>query len=239
MNFKVLIVEDDPMVAQINSSYLSNVNGFTLSGIAKNVGEAIEFLQKNSVDLVLLDIFLGDSSGTTLLTYIRENDLRTGIVVLSAAKDKYTVEKSVGYGVIDYIIKPFTFERFTKALSLAQSKLTHLQKDEYHQTDIDNIMHAQKLSTPKIRLPKGIDINTLKLIWSEICQSGNSFGISEISTSTQLSRVTIKKYMDFLCQAMISEEEINYGSLGRPSLQYQIRHNATIEMDLILSSLAK
>ena len=66
----VLIVEDDPMVAELNKSYLNRIEGFKLAGVVANGQEALDFLEKNLVSLLLLDVFMPQLDGLSLLQKI-------------------------------------------------------------------------------------------------------------------------------------------------------------------------
>ena len=58
MNYRVLIVEDDPMVSMINSQFTRKVSGFEVAGVCRNGEEALSFLDQNVVDLILLDVYM-------------------------------------------------------------------------------------------------------------------------------------------------------------------------------------
>ena len=68
----VLIVEDDPMVAELNRCYLAKLEGFCLAGIAGNYLQALEKLKTDAIDLILMDIFMPGINGLELLAKIRE-----------------------------------------------------------------------------------------------------------------------------------------------------------------------
>lgn len=76
MNIKVLIVEDDPMVAKFNRHYLEQVPGFEYAGWAATGDEARTMLEEQQVDLVLLDIYMPRVSGLQLLSALREQGAR-------------------------------------------------------------------------------------------------------------------------------------------------------------------
>ncbi len=70
---KVLIVEDDPMVARFNQTYLEGVEGFDLVGTSNSIEDAKEKLKEYTVDLILLDVYMpGDQTGMDLLEQIRK-----------------------------------------------------------------------------------------------------------------------------------------------------------------------
>lgn len=69
---RVLIVEDDPMVAEFNKRYLEQVEGFQLVSVVSSVNEALNLLEKQTIDLILLDIFIPGMNGLDLLLLIRK-----------------------------------------------------------------------------------------------------------------------------------------------------------------------
>lgn len=71
----VLVVEDDPMVAQLHEHYLSQIKGFELCDMCRNGDEALRLLQSRSYDLLILDVFMPSMDGLQLLAKIRENGL--------------------------------------------------------------------------------------------------------------------------------------------------------------------
>ena len=84
---KVLIVEDDPMVAMLNKHYLEQVGGFELVHIANSVKEAVEILKESSIDFILLDIFMPVDTGFELLLHIRNQEKEIDVIMISAVHD--------------------------------------------------------------------------------------------------------------------------------------------------------
>lgn len=138
---KVLIVEDDPMVAMLNTHYLEQVGGFELVHAVNSVKAAIEVLEESRVDLVLLDIFMPEETGFELLMYIRNQEKEIDIMMISAVHDMGSIKKALQYGVVDYLIKPFTFERFKKALTIYREKLTFMKEQQkISQSELDSLI---------------------------------------------------------------------------------------------------
>ncbi|MGL6168066.1 MAG: response regulator, partial [Fusobacteriaceae bacterium] len=108
----VLIVEDDPMVAMINMEYLSNIKEIKVVGHTSNKNQTLKFIQENSVDLILLDIFLGNDNGLEILKEIRDLGYTTDVIMITSANRSSDVKKALSLGSVDYLIKPFDFERF-------------------------------------------------------------------------------------------------------------------------------
>ncbi|MGS0652123.1 response regulator, partial [Staphylococcus arlettae] len=114
---RVLIVEDDPMVAQLNKQFLAKIEGYTLVAMANSVAEARERLTTEVIDLVLLDVYMPEEDGLALLSDIRAQQLPTDAILITAATDVTQVQTALRYGAVDYLIKPFEFERFKTALN--------------------------------------------------------------------------------------------------------------------------
>lgn len=97
---KVLIVEDDPMVAEFNKRYLEQLEGFVLQAVATSVDEALKILDCEDIDLILLDIFMPGASGLGLLSQIRKLGKGTDVIVVSAACDSYSIKTALQLSLI-------------------------------------------------------------------------------------------------------------------------------------------
>lgn len=221
---RVLIVEDDPMVAEINKRYLEEIAGFTLMGIAHSVNEALPYIDNEQIDLVLLDVYMPGKTGIELLTYIREEEKSIDVILITAASDVGKVQTALRYGVVDYLIKPFEFERFKAAVSSyrEQFMLLHNQR-QVNQKEIDEMLlskEAKPTGAPIHSLPKGLTKSTLQIVVSAIEEMGKTpFSTETIAEKTDISRVSIGKYLKFLKEIKVLEETTTYG-IGRPVSLY-------------------
>jgi CitB family two-component system response regulator MalR len=218
-----MIVEDDPMVAEINKQYLSKIDGFRLVATVNSVAEAIRFLGKNDIQLILLDIFMPGKQGLELLSYLRKNDLEIDVIIISAASDFERIKRALRYGVVDYLIKPFEFERFKAALAtyLEQTRLIDKQ-DSVSQQDLDNLLLHREEALIAEELPKGLTKDTLKQIWDAIQElKQGPFSTDEVANVVGISRVSARKYLNFLKDLGILEVKVIYGTIGRPVYQHE------------------
>ena len=148
MNYRVLIVEDDPMVAMINSQFVRKIDGFEVAGMCRNGLEAIDFLGENDVDLILLDVYMPVMNGTDTLKKIRTMKKTAEVIMVTAANDSATIEETMHLGVHDYLVKPFTFERFCSSLEKFKAKKQLLQENStMDQSCIDNLIAQGTAST--------------------------------------------------------------------------------------------
>ncbi|HDR3856802.1 TPA: response regulator [Bacillus anthracis] len=217
---KVLIVEDDPMVAMLNTHYLEQAGGFELVQAVNSIKSAIEVLEESRIDLVLLDIFMPEETGFELLMYIRNQEKEIDIMMISAVHDMGSIKKALQYGVVDYLIKPFTFERFKEALTIYREKLTFMKEQQkISQSELDSLILQKEKREPTVtkELPKGLTKQTLQLIWQKIeSLNGRVFTTDEMAQLVGISRVSIRKYVMFLTDIGVLENEMMYQHVGRP-----------------------
>ncbi|MGG3469115.1 response regulator [Neobacillus pocheonensis] len=219
----VMIVEDDPMVAEINKQYLSKINGFRLAATVNSVDEAIRFLGKSDIQLILLDIFMPGKQGLELLSYLRKNDLEIDVIIISAASDLERIKRALRYGVVDYLIKPFEFERFNAALTsyLKQTRFI-VKQDSVSQQELDHLILHREEAVIAEELPKGLTKDTLKQIWDAVQElKDGPFSTDEVANVVGISRVSARKYLNFLKDLGILEVKVIYGTVGRPVYQHE------------------
>ncbi|KEP28296.1 response regulator [Bacillus zhangzhouensis] len=228
----VLIVEDDPMVGELNKRYLTQINGFELKGIATSFQKALDLLKTEVIHLVLLDIYMPGQNGLALLSEIRQQNHSVDVIVISAANEVDVVQQTMRNGAVDYLIKPFEFERFQSALAEYKRKHALYQSmNSISQNDLDAKLFHKKAEAEKVLLPKGLTKSTLKLIWTSIQSfDQQAFTTEDLANHTEISQVSIRKYLKFLEDIEVVDVEMAYGTIGRPVFQYKLN---TSNMNLI------
>lgn len=109
---KCIIVEDEELAQDVIKSHLQKTEGFELMGVFPNAPEALKALQTLEVDVMFLDIRLPGMSGLNFLRMLPDPPL----VVLTTAYAEYALE-SYEFSIIDYLLKPISFERFSRAVN--------------------------------------------------------------------------------------------------------------------------
>ncbi len=237
MEYKVLIVEDDPMVAMINEQYVSKNPKFKVAAVCHNGNEALDFVQTNKVDLIVLDVFMPYMNGIETLKKIREKKIAAEIIMVTAANDCSTIEETMHLGVIDYLIKPFAFERFQVALEkfIAHKKILE-SNQVMDQSCIDNIIagtgagaglaevkEGNSINSKELQknLPKGIQKKTLDAICQYFDTNPGWQTVGMLSDKLGISIVTARHYMNYLEEQGFIRADINYSTGGRPSILYE------------------
>lgn len=218
---EVVIIEDDPMVVEVNRSFINAVTGFRVAGVARSGREAIELIKGMIPDLVLLDIYLPDIDGVSTLQEIRRLNLPTDVIVVTAAQDAETIQNVFRYGAIDYIIKPFKFARLKSALNCyatLHNRFRH--QSRMNQTEIDSLAlsRGQQLDEG---VPKGLNEITLKQVYLYLLKEGEALSAEEVAEGVGLARVTARRYLDYLEKSGRVILELQYGSVGRPVNRYR------------------
>ncbi|MDM0492075.1 response regulator [Clostridium perfringens] len=221
MGKKILIVEDDPMVALINKRFLENMGFKDILGPVQTEEEIIKVLDKENIDLILLDVYLPKKNGIDILKSLRYKKYLTDVIMITAANSVEEVKRAFAYGVTDYLVKPFEFERFEEAVNKYKQKKNLLNKREaLSQQDIDVI---SKSLEEKVELPKGLNQKTLDRVMEFLKENqGKVWTLREIAYELKISNVTIKKYMDYLEDVKKVNVTLTSGNVGRPEYKYTL-----------------
>jgi len=217
----VVIVEDDPMVVEVNRGFVSAVPGFRVAGVARSGKEAVEMIREERPDLVLLDIYLPDMDGVTTLQEIRRLGLPTDVIVVTAAQDAETIQNVFRYGAIDYIVKPFKFGRLKSALNCYATLYNRFRRQALmNQAEIDSLAlsRGQQLEEG---VPKGLNEITLKQVYLYLLKEDVALSAEEVAEGVGLARVTARRYLDYLEKSGKVVLELQYGSVGRPVNRYR------------------
>lgn len=118
INISAIIIEDEPLAASLLARYIQQYDGLNCEKIAYNAIEASNFLEKNKVDLIFLDIHLPKIKGFDLLDSLKQNYA----VILTTAYAQYALD-AYEKGVIDYLLKPIEYPRFEKAVERAVEQI--------------------------------------------------------------------------------------------------------------------
>ena len=113
-----IIVEDEPAAQTLLQSYIAKCPDFRLSGTFYDAISAQVFLDTNPVDLIFLDINLPEMSGVSFLRSL----VRPPLVIFTTAYPQYAVD-GFDLEATDFLLKPFSFERFCKAANKAREKI--------------------------------------------------------------------------------------------------------------------
>ena len=222
---RVIVVEDDPLVAQLNAAYLSRIEGVQVTGVFSNGQAALEHLKKHSTELAVVDVYMPICNGIELLRQIRANGIQTAVIMITAATELAVVDDALLLGIVDYLIKPFSYERLRDTVLRFRDKLSLRQGvEKANQEMVDKLMGKRTPKKANDDLPKGLNARTLTAIREVIDQSPNGEHTCEsISAASGLSRVTVRHYLNYLIERDVLTSSIDYETGGRPRVLYKLK----------------
>ena len=217
----LLIIEDDPMVAYIHQKYLEKLIHQPTIFTAATIAEGLQLTKEKQPALVLLDVHLKDGNGLTYLATIRDEKIDTEVILITAANELENVKRSLHLGVLDYLVKPFSFERFQQSIENYQKKTAQftLETKELSQTKVDQLFHSSQTNARKNE--QDLQNMSLELLLKKIDEFTDYFTIQELSEASQLSHVSVRKYVLFLEKNNLLESKNSYLKVGRPYQSYR------------------
>jgi two-component system response regulator DctR len=221
---KVVLVEDDPMVREVHRQFIEKIEGFIIVGIASNGIEGVKLVKECKPDLAIIDIYMPHLGGVEMLRELRSEAFSIDVIVVTAASDIETVHLVLQQGAIDYIMKPFTFERIKKSLEnyrLYRQRL--IEKKTLRQDELDQLLFFDSKEVDELEsLPKGLNSNTLTKITTFISHEKIPVSADEVAESIGMARVTARRYLEYLEKEGKVKIHIHYGGVGRPVNRYGV-----------------
>ena len=222
---KILIIEDDPMVAMIHKEYFKRKEISNDLNHVSTLEEAKEFLANSDTDLIILDNYLADGQGIEFLPELKGYP----IIMITAANDVQTVEAALTNGVVDYLVKPFTYERFSQAIDKVQDYMDLLSKEKINQDLIDDYLNSGRVEEEEDSLPKGLSRITLKKVLENIKEQETGFTTQQVADALDISRITIRKYLNHLVNINVLSEDAEYYTSGRPVSVFTVVSDSKID----------
>ncbi|MFI5753939.1 response regulator [Streptomyces sp. NPDC051569] len=216
---RVLVVEDDPVAADAHELYVGRVPGFTVVGVAHSRAEAGRVLERTGVDLILLDLYLPDGHGLQLLRGLRAAGHQADVIAVTSARDLTVVREGVSLGVVQYVLKPFTFATLRDRL-VRYAEFRGAAGEASGQEEVDRALGALRAPQPS-SLPKGLSAPTLEAVTRALRSCATGLTAAEAGLRVGASRITARRYLEHLVTNGRAERSPQYGQVGRPELQYR------------------
>ncbi|MGW2560258.1 response regulator [Streptomyces sp. NPDC001514] len=222
----MLVVDDDFMVAKLHSRYVSATAGFAVAGVAHSGAEALRAADRLRPDLVLLDIYLPDMDGISVLRELRAAEERDGdrqpadVLFITAARDAGTVRSALRAGALHYLIKPFNQAALQEQLRHVASLRARLDDlDEARQEDVDQLFGTRPPGSRE--LPKGLAPHTADLVDRILRAHPEGLSATQCAEAGSLSRVSARRYLEYFAETGRAEVTLRYGGTGRPERRYR------------------
>ncbi len=220
---RVLVVDDDFMVARLHAEFVASLPGFEVSGAVHTGSAAVEAVTKLQPDVVLLDVYLPDVSGIGVLEQVRAaGHADLDVIMITAARDTETVSRALRFGAVHYLVKPFALTDLADRLrqvAAARRRLAH--EAPLGQADIDRVFGAVRAPAPSRGLPKGLSEPTMQLVIARLREQQGQESASEVGDRAGLARVSARRYLEHLVTLGWVEVALRYGAAGRPERLYR------------------
>ena len=226
----VLIVEDDPLIAEAHRTYLGRLQGFSVAAVANTARDAMRAASEAAatetpIDLVLLDLGLPDASGIALASGLSSLRPAPDIIAITSERDLEMVRAAVAHGALAYLLKPFTFAAFRDRLERYRRYRSALPAgtDAASQAEVDRALAELRISTDKSAAPKGAAPGTTDEIARAVRDRADGMTADEVAKQVGVSRVTAWRYLERLADDGTVTRHTDYGKAGRPKTRYQWR----------------
>ncbi|GGW50724.1 response regulator [Streptomyces xantholiticus] len=217
----VLVVDDDTRVAEINAAYVAKVEGFRVVALAHSAAEALARLAEMRVDLVLLDHYLPDENGLSVVRELRALGHQTDVIMVTAARDVATVQAAMRHGALQYLVKPFNFAGLRAKLeAYATLRRTLDSVGEAEQAEVDRIFGTLSAGTIAPELPKGHSPTTAEVVRQVLLAADGPLSAQQIAELAGVSRQTAQRYLKLLERTSRVRLTLRYGETGRPEHRY-------------------
>ena len=221
--YSVLVVDDDFMVARVHTQYLNTVGGFRVIATAYTGAQAITALAEHHPDLLLLDIYLPDMSGIEVLRRTRRDFPEVDVLVITAARELQTVRDAMQGGAFAYLIKPFEYDALGERLTHFRHTRALLSAHAGHidQRGVDQLFGISSDDRPSKDLPKGLSAETAAAVRA-LLSHDEPISSTECAQRIGLSRVSARRYLEYLEQAGVATVNLKYGA-GRPERLFRLK----------------
>ena len=209
------------MVSMLDRAYTERDGRFRVEREFTNGRDALAWLESNPADLLVLDVYMPVFTGLDLLRELRARGSAVDAVMVTAAHERETLDALMKLGITDYLVKPFTTERFQQALDgFVQRREAMDGLEHVRQSDIDKLLFAPPAAGAA---PKGMQEKTLSLLRRVLEEAGCELTCEELGTRAGVSVVTARRYLQYMAQKGEAEGRMNYDTGGRPCMVYRAK----------------
>jgi response regulator of citrate/malate metabolism len=226
-DWRVLVVEDDRVVANLHRRFVSRVRGFEVIGVAGTAAQAELAVRTLRPDLILLDIGLPGQSGLDLLRRLRAAGDAVEVIAVTAATATGAVRAAVQLGAVDYVVKPFDLDRLRKSLGLFQRRMAMLTATQLAQEEVDRI--CSDGPNAYRWLPRDLSGARLEEIRASLANAAGPTTAARVAAEVGIARVTARRYLEYLVTiGQATMEPVAIGP-GRPRKTYRFVPSAVVE----------
>ena len=220
---EVVIVEDEPALARLHAEFIEQHFALRVAGIAATLTEARRLIAAHRPRLLLLDNFLPDGQGITLVENALLKNSECTVIFITAASDMHTCSQAIRAGAFDYLIKPISYKRLRNSLERFM-QFIHTQRSVkvLDQSNVDALYNLQARRPAEDAGAKGIEPNTLALVKGLFTARPEvAWSVDEVVSQSGISKTTARRYLEFCVETGFVQIEMQYGKIGHPRRLYR------------------
>lgn len=221
---RTLVVDDDFQVAHIHAASVEKVEGFVCIGQAHSAAQARAAIDRDRPDLLILDIYLPDEDGLTLLRSLVTQGHPPDTIFITAARDVTTVRAAMGLGAVYYLVKPFGFAQLRDQLNAYRAwreQVTTGDSGPADQATVDSLFNLLRPFPIEPSVHSDLP-PTMNKILDAVRGAARPIGATTVSHAVGVSRPTAQRYLSELQRRKLITLELTYGATGRPEHRYRI-----------------
>jgi response regulator of citrate/malate metabolism len=223
---RTLVVDDDYRVARVHAASVARVPGFTCTGQAHSAAEARAAIAADPPDLLLLDIYLPDEDGLSLLRSLHTAPGAPDCIVISAARDLQMVRSAMQMGAVYYLVKPFGFHQLRDQLEAYRRWRNRASTEGVaDQATVDSLYGLLRGSSSAVAARRYLSPTAQKIL-DVVRSAPQPVGASQIAEELGASRPTVQRYLAKLERQGMIELHLEYGATGRPHHRYRVAENS-------------
>jgi len=218
---RVLVVEDEPVAAEAHTAYVRRVGGLEVVATVGTSQAALKTLQDKQIDVVLLDMNLPDRHGLDVVRAMRAAGHRADVIAVTSARDLEIVRAAVSLGIVQYLLKPFVFATLRDRLLAYRAYRDQLTGGTQvgTQAEVDEVFAGARVAG-ETRLPKGMGEELLARVSRVLREADGGRSATELGEALGVSRVTARRYAEYLCESRVAVRRSRYAGAGRPEVEY-------------------
>ena len=225
--YRVIIVEDEPEIARAAKASVEKNPDFQVKAIFSNGQEALNYIWLNHVDLIILDLFMPQVNGKEFLYRLRKESLPVEVIVITAANTTENIREVLPFGVVDYLLKPFTEARFAEALDRFHQRyqIINAMSGGLDQTRIDAMFASASVGEGVLRRAKleekGLESDTYQALLAFLqTYADKSFTAEMLAQQAGLSKVSVRWYLNGMIEAREVRSDVAIHAERGPVMTY-------------------
>lgn len=219
----VVIVEDEPHLADLHREYIEQNFHLRVVGIAATLAQARALIAEHQPRLLLLDNYLPDGQGVTLIDDPLLKRFECSVIFITAASDMQTCSHAMRSGAFDYLLKPVFFHRLRASLERFMLLVQTLrQMKNVDQQALDKLFNLPASDAPAAPSTKGIESITLELVKGFFnAAPHSSWSVEQVVENIGISKTTGRRYLEYCVEIGFIGVEMQYGNIGHPRRLYR------------------